>query len=231
VPAETPGFDLEDAAEAYDVQALVARGRGRVGARKTGAASTDAEPIRAPIFADLVHLSPARLEAARFHRLGIEAEIAYRLGRDLPKRSAPYTEAEVRHAIHSILPAIEIVDSRFQACEELEPLWKLADNQINGGLVVGPGAEDWKRLDPMTQPVVLKFDGEAVVSGHGGNPAGDPLRLVVWMANNVGEDCGGLRAGQVITTGSLTGLRFVDPGARVVAEFSGLGTVEVAFEA
>ena len=51
------------------------------------------------------------------------------------------------------------------------------------------------------------------------------------MANNVGEDCGGLRAGQVITTGSLTGLRFVDPGARVVAEFSGLGTVEVAFEA
>jgi 2-keto-4-pentenoate hydratase len=51
------------------------------------------------------------------------------------------------------------------------------------------------------------------------------------MANSVAEHCGGIRAGQIIATGSLTGLRFVEPGAHVVAEFPGLGTVEVTFPA
>jgi 2-keto-4-pentenoate hydratase len=231
LPLDVVGLQLASPAEAYEVQALVAAKLGAVKAWKTGAPSPDAEPILAPIFADLVHVSPARLPAAAFHRLGIEAEIAYRLGRDLPKRHESYKRDEVVEAIAAILPAIEIVDSRLAACEALDPLWKLADNQINGGLVIGRAVENWRRVDPTTQPVALSVDGEVVRSGEGGNSAGDPLRLLVWMANNVAEHCGGIRAGQIITTGSLTGLRFVEPGAHVVAEFPGLGTVEVTFPA
>ena len=84
LPAKATGFPLAGAAEAYEVQALVAAKVGAVGAWKVGAPSPEAEPVFAPIFADLVHKSPARLPAAAFHRRGIEAEIAYRLGRDLP---------------------------------------------------------------------------------------------------------------------------------------------------
>lgn len=231
LPAEAVSFPVESVAEAYEIQALVAANVGAVAAWKTGAPSPEAEPIMAPIFEGLVHGSPGRLEAAQFHRLGIEAESAYRLGRDLPARERPYTRDEIVASVDAILPAIEIVDSRLAVCEDLDPLWKLADNQINGGLVMGQPIEDWQRVDPMTQPIVLTLDGEVVASGEGGNAAGDPLRLLVWMANNVGDHCGGLRAGQIITTGSLTGLRFVRPGACVVAEFAGLGRAEVTFRA
>lgn len=222
---------LGGCAEAYRVQALVAARLGPVGAWKTGAPSPEAEPIGAPIFADLVHPSPATLPAARFHRLGIEAEIAYRLGRDLPARAEPYARADVVAAIDAILPALEIVDSRCAACEHLEPFWKLADNQINGGLVTGAARTDWQDVDPATQPVTLNLDDAEVFAGRGGNPAGDPLRLLLWMANHLGDHCGGLKAGQIVTTGSLTGLRFVAPGARVLATFPGLGTVAVVFSA
>ncbi|HYZ25623.1 MAG TPA: fumarylacetoacetate hydrolase family protein [Geminicoccaceae bacterium] len=231
LPAEAVSFSLESLAEAYEVQALVAGKVGAVAAWKTGAPSPEAEPIMAPIFEGLVHGSPALLEAARFHRLGIEAEIAYRLGCDLPVRERPYTRDEIVAAVAAILPAIEVVDSRLAGGEDLDPLWKLADNQINGGLVVGRVIDDWRRIDPMTLPVVLTVDGEVAASGEGGNTAGDPLRLLVWMANNVGDHCDGLRAGQIVTTGSLTGLRFVEPGAHVAAEFAGLGRVEVTFQA
>jgi 2-keto-4-pentenoate hydratase len=122
LPAEAVSFSLEGLAEAYEVQALVAAKLGAVAAWKTGAPSPEAEPIIAPIFKDLVHGSPARLEAMRFRRLGIEAEIAYRLCRDLPAPAEPYTRADVIAAIGAILPAIEIVDSRLAACEDLDPL-------------------------------------------------------------------------------------------------------------
>ena len=231
VPAEALNFSLESRAEAYEVQALVAAEVGAVVAWKTGAPSPEAEPIIAPIFEGLVWTSPARLEAIRFHRLGVEAEIAYRLCRDLPGRAEPYARADVVAAVDAILPAIEIVDSRLAACEDLDPLWKLADNQINGGLVIGEPVADWRGIDPTTQPVRLTVAGEMVASGEGGNTAGDPLRLLVWMANHVGAHCAGLRAGQIVTTGSLTGLRFVQPSVQVVAELAGLGRIEVTFQA
>ena len=231
LPAEAIGFQLEGPAEAHQIQALVAAEMGDVGAWKTGAPSPEDEPIMAPIFAGLVWPSPGRLAARSFHKLGIEAEIAYRLGRDLPPRERSYTREEVMTAIDAILPAIEVVDSRCVACDQLDPLWKLADNQINGGLVTGRADPDWRRVEPMDQPVRLIIDGATVVEGRGGNSAGDPLRLLVWMANHLGAHCGGLKAGQIITTGSLTGLRFVTPGATVVADFPGLGTVEVVFTA
>lgn len=229
--ADVVGFPLSGAAEAYAVQALVAAKVGAVGAWKVGAAAPEAEPIYAPIFADLVHASPARLDGAAFHERGIEAEIAYRLGRDLPVRGEPYTRAEVVEAVAAVLPAIEIVDSRLAGFEQQDAWWKLADNQVNGALVVGPALADWERIDPLTQPVRLMVDGEVVAAGEGGNTAGDPLRLLVWMANHVGGHCGGLRAGQIVTTGSLTGVRFVEPGAHVVAELAGLGTAEITFTA
>jgi 2-keto-4-pentenoate hydratase len=227
--ADVAGFPLAGAAEAYAIQALVAAEVGAVRAWKVGATTPEAEPVFAPIFTGLVHASPARLPAATFHKRGIEAEIAYRLGRDLPARGEPYARDEVLDAVAAVLPAIEIVDSRLAGFEERDPWWKLADNQVNGALVVGPTLDDWRRIDPSTQPVRLMVDGAVVVEGRGGNTAGDPLRLLVWLANHVGGHCGGLKAGQIVTTGSLTGVRFVDPGVRIVAELAGLGAAEITF--
>lgn len=224
-------FDLADMSDAYAVQSLVAERRGSIGAWKTGAASPDAEPIAAPIFTDLVHESGVALPAGQFHRLGIEAEIAYRLKQDLPPQDSRYTREDIVGAIDAILPAIEIVDSRCEACDQLDPLWKLADNQINGGLVCGKAVQAWQDLPVTTQSATLQVNGQTMVSSEDGHPAGDPLRLLVWMANHMARHCGGLRRGQIVTTGSFTGLRFMAPGDWVVADFPGIGQVLVSFPA
>ena len=222
-------WPISTPADAYAIQERVAAALGPVGAWKVGAPSPEAEPVRAPIPEATVHASPAALPAAAFHRLGIEAEIAYRLGRDLPPRREPYAREEVEAAIEAILPAIEVVDTRLADHEAAGALWRLADNQTNGGLVLGPARADWRAVDPATQPVRLHVDGAVVHEGRGGNGAGDPLRLLVWLADGCGAHCGGLRRGQVVTTGTLTGLRFVAPGAEVHADLPGLGHVAVSF--
>ena len=226
-----PAAALASEADAYAVQERVARELGPVGAWKVGAASPAAEPVRAPILAATIHASPVTVPAAGFHVIGIEAEIAYRLGADLPPRERPYTSAEVAAAVEGMLPAIELVDTRLADHAAAPPLWKLADNQINGGLVTGPLATAWRRFDPVSQPVRLEIEDTVVAEGRGGNTAGDPFRLLVWLANHLGSQGGGLRRGEVVTTGSLTGLRFVAPGARVRATLEGLGQVAVTFRA
>jgi 2-keto-4-pentenoate hydratase len=74
--------------------------------------------------------------------------------------------------------------------------------------------------------VKLSFGAKAVADATGGNPAGDIWRLLAWLANHAAQHHGGLRAGQIITTGSCTGLLFPETNATVSAVFSGIGSVE-----
>lgn len=215
--------------DVYAVQERVAREVGPVGAWKVGAASPEAEPFRAPIFRADLFESPAAPAPGRFRLFGIETEIAWRLARDLPARDDPYGVEEALGAFDVMMPVIELVDSRLAAGAEADAHWKLADNQINGGLVLGPPSPVRADHDPTVQPYRLEVGGEVVMEGRGGNSAGDPRRLLAWMINETGDHCGGLRAGQIVTTGSLTGLRFVEAGQEVVADLEGLGRAEVRF--
>jgi 2-keto-4-pentenoate hydratase len=213
-------------ADAYAIQDAVGRRLGPVGGWKVGAAGRDDEPRCAPLPAELVLASPTTLAAARFSLLGIEAEVAFRLGRDLPPRERPYGADEVIAAIAAAHPAIELVDSRFTDREGVDKLSALADANSNGAFVYGPAAGGWPRIDWSRQPVELSVDGRRVAGGTGSNPAGDLVRLVVWLANHCAGR-GGLKAGQLVTTGSWTGLIEAPPGSRVVAEFAGLGRAEL----
>jgi len=214
-------------AEAYAAQsALVERLAPRLGGIvgwKVGAPSPTAEPNAAPLLADLVQPSPARMEGPRLRVRGLEAELAFRFGTALPPRAQPYGEAEVGAAIASAHPAIELVESRIEDWQAASPLARLADLQSNGGFCFGPAVADWRAIDYLKQPVILLVDGKPVAEAVGGNAAGHPLRLLVWLADHAGRLGRGLRAGDIVTTGSHTPLRVAGPNARVVARFPGVG--------
>lgn len=229
--AEPPAMaGPRDRAEAYAVQDLVRALLGPTGGWKTGAPGPKDEPIAAPMLTSLIAEAPAALPAARFHRIGVEAELAFRLARDLPPRDAPWTEDEVADAIESVHPAIEVVDSRLGAWAEQDAMWKLADNQVNGYFLYGPAVSDWRGRDLEHAPVELVIDGAVAVAHEaGGNPAGDPLRLTTWLANHLAAGRGGLKAGDIVTTGSCTGLIWVEPGASIRARFPGIGEATAEF--
>lgn len=228
--AERPQFGPRSRADAFAIQDRVCAALGGAGGWKTGASGPDVEPIAAPLPASLIGPAPAELPASRFHAIGVEAELTFRFARPLPPRGRPYERDEVLAAIESLYPAIEVVDSRMGAWGQQDDLWKLADNQINGYFLYGASVADWRARDLEHAPVELLIDGEIAVShANGGNPAGDPLRVVIWLANHLAGTREGLKAGDIVTSGSCTGLVWVSPGAHVVARFPGIGEAEVRF--
>lgn len=215
--------------DAYAVQDAVARRVGEIGGWKVGAKTPSAEPTCAPMFRPLIRRSPATLAAAGFRMIGIEAEIAFRVARDVAAGRQPLSAEAVYDIIGAAHPAIEVVDTRIADWRTADPLALLADNQMNGGFVVGDAIQDWRAIDLANAAVRLSIDGKTVVDAVGGNSGGDPRRLLVWLVNHCRERRGGLTADAIVTTGSFTGMTFVEPGARAEAYFPQIGRASVEF--
>ncbi len=210
-----------DEAEAYRVQALVAGRIGRIVGWKVGARAPGAPPTCAPLLESLMGQPSSGRGLFR-----IEAELVFRLGSALPPVGRPYERGEVVAALASVQAGIEVVDSRFAAWPALDPRLGIADHLSHGAMVLGSGTA--VRDAPYAQPhVSLSVDGRTVVDQVGGNSAGDPLDLVVWLANRLAETAGGLRAGDLVTTGSFTGMVAIEPGGTAQARFAGIGEVVI----
>ena len=224
-----PSCRPQSDADAYEIQEAVIRQLGEpIGGWKVGAASANSAAFCAPIWMKMVRPSPAAYDAAELRLIGIEAEIAFRLGRDLPARAAVYDRAEVI-AVGSLHPAIEVVDSRYADFRSLDRLSILADNFSNGGLVYGAAVPDWEKLDLGQTAITVSEDGEPFADSAAG-AARDPIAALVDFANLM-NGRGGAKAGTLVTTGSWTGMAFAKRGTRIIADFGPLGRVEVAFPA
>ena len=218
-----------DQTEAYFVQDRIAEAFEGIGGWKVGAPTPDTIPIFAPMPAAWTAPSGAILSAQTHRYRGLEAEIAFLLGKDLPLRATPYTRDDVFAAIASCHPAIEILESGLTDPAAATRLAMIADLQMHGGFVYGPACPDWKTIDFAFEQVTLAIDGVVRVERTGSNTSGDLMRLLPWLANEGAARTGGLKAGQWITTGSWTGNTQAFPGSTVDAHFSHAGHVNLIF--
>ena len=226
--------------EAYAIQQLVLQGLGaNVGAWKVTLFDAR-DGICAPIAANSLLASPARLSSlgAPTHntsQFGIEPEIAFRMGADLPPRAVresgvtatAYSAAEVYAAVASTHAVIEIVVTRFVDADAVSQLERVADSFMNEALIIGPPCKDWQRLTLHDLPLQVQVDGRSVHSGRGGHPLGNPLLPLVWIANHLAALGVDLRRGEYVTTGSCNGIRYATAGQQVRVAFAELGTVEL----
>jgi 2-keto-4-pentenoate hydratase len=185
-------------------------------------------PIAGRLFECFRHQDGATL-AGISHMAVVEAEIAFRMARDLDS-PAPLGEAEVLAAVETACLAIEIPDSRFDRFETVGPAQLLADDACAGRVVVGPDLAGWSSLDLRAQRTAFSVDGERVAEGLGSNVLDGPVDALTWLANDLRERGDFLAAGHFVMTGTTTVPVAIAPGSRVVAEFEGLGTVRVQFE-
>ena len=214
-------------ADAHAIQDAVTAALGKpVGAFKAMAPASG-EPTRGLIYADTIHASPARIPAAEVPQCGVEGEVAFVFRRDLPSRAEPYSRDEVAAAVDACA-AIEVVTSRYRNWDTASTLLKLADCISNGAFVHAPPPANWRSLNLGKLKVTLTVNGAAVLEQDGGHPTGDPLAVAVVLANMMRAQ-GGVRAGQFVTCGSFTGLRYLQPGDVCGVRFERLGAAEVAF--
>ncbi|GBQ98151.1 2-keto-4-pentenoate hydratase [Asaia lannensis] len=218
-----------DEAEAYLVQDQLARAmvpdQGAVCGWKVGAPAPEAEPFAAPLHHATLFDGDTELPRGLCKHFGVEAELVYRFHRDLPARERPWTLNEVLDAIGSIHTAIEIIDTRFEQPNTQPRLAHLADQASHGALVIGRGSESWRRLSPVCETVRLALSDGRVIEHIGGNSAGDPRRLLVWLANHAAARGLPILAGHSVTTGSMTDTIFVPPGTTATAQIAHLPPV------
>ena len=159
-----------------------------------------------------------------------EPEFAFRMGRNLPPRPAPYTVAEVLDAVATLHPAIEIPDSRFAEFVSAGEAQIIADNACAHLFVLGPATSaNWRAMDLVEERPQITLRGERYL-GHGKNVLGDPRVALTWLTNELRELGITLRAGEVVTTGTCHPPLPIQAGDQFAVDFGVLGKVSVGFE-
>jgi 2-keto-4-pentenoate hydratase len=220
--------------DAYRIQSQLAdRAGNSVGGWKVASLQPEQQrsfssdrPVAGAMFSPFMHAAPAELSVAQFVIPLLECEVAFVLGTDLPPRQMPYTQSEIEAAVEAVVPGIEVADSRWPA--DIPNLLKLADSMGNGAFITGAPIRDWRKLDLGNLAITLSHDGSLIERGGSARILGNPLLAVIALANAQPLPAGGLKRGQIVTTGTCTTPIAPRPGA-YVADYGALGTLRLNF--
>lgn len=231
------GLRPRDRAEGYAIQAMIeSYSAEKLFGWKIAATSEAGQkhinvtgPMAGRILAETVIADGGTASMAGNEMRVAEPEFAFRMGRDLPPRSPPFTVAEVLDAVDTLHPAIEIPDTRFADFFNAGEAQIIADNAGAHQFVLGAAtAASWRALNLMEERPLITLRGKQYV-GHGRNVLGDPRIALAWLANELRQLGVTLRAGEVVTTGTCHPPLPIQSGDRVEANFGSIGTVSVGF--
>jgi len=156
----------------------------------------------------------------------IECEICLKLCKDLSGRGL---------TIEQVMDATEAVCASFEICYARIKDWKcpypdfFADNGFSARIVLSGRWVPVGGVDLLEETVVLSKDGAKLAEGKGAMAMGHPANAVSWLAGKLADRGRGLKAGQLVMTGTLTPILPIEKGSRYVASFSTLGDVEKTF--
>jgi len=237
IPKLTDDFPNMNLADGYAVQIAlrnrwVAQGRRQVGwkAGLTSKAKMVQMGVHVPsigfLLADMARPENSVVQTSDLVHPRVECEVAFvtkaRLSGD------KVTRDEVLVATDFVIPAIEIIDSRFSGFKFDLPS-VVADNGSSARYVAGGRARYVNELDLSTLGVVMEKNGEVVTMGASaavmGHPA-DAIALLVKVLHEMGED---LPAGSFVMSGGITEAIAVKPGDHISARYQELGSVSVRF--
>jgi len=223
-------------ADAYDIQdRYVALLQGKLGkpvGYKVGLTSATMQtfcgidhPIGGVVLASRVHRSGASVKRADYGRLGLEFEIAVRIKSDVPVNGKPLTADALAPHIDGVCAAIELVDDRSADYSNLDVRSLVSDNSWNAGIVLSEFLPKWPDLTPALGRA--SKDGVVFGEGHGRDILGHPFNSAAWLATQLASRGAGLKAGDVVMTGSVMKTVFPEEAANYRFELEGIGAVEV----
>jgi 2-keto-4-pentenoate hydratase len=216
-----------DAAEAYPISAAVNAKLGEaIGGWKVGALPGIGAPMGAPMYASGFIANDGVFKLKPGRPMIPEVEIAVRLARDLPPRAAPYTRDDMLDAAAELLLGFELIERRIPRKDAPFAL-NLADDLGNIGYVIGPAVKDVRKLDLAALHCRFWMGADLVVDRKGGERPGDPLTPMINWANAPLDRLGGMKAGHIVTLGSLTPMKEVTAPMKLVAELEGFGRISV----
>jgi 2-keto-4-pentenoate hydratase len=165
---------------------------------------------------------------AAYHHLGVEFEVAVRLGDDLPASGGPWTRASVASKVAACLPAFELVEDGDADYKTLDAFTLIAQNTWNGGVVLGAPVTAWRGIDLEASVTRCWINDAPSGQGKTGDALGHPFEAVAWLANLLNRHARQLTRDMIVMTGSSITTKFPAPGDRIRFAIDGLG--EIALE-
>jgi 2-keto-4-pentenoate hydratase len=214
---------------------LVDAGMGAVAGHKIGCTTPVMQrflgihnPCTGEVFERTVLHRAGRIPRSGFVKLGIECEIAVRLGRDIFPQDAPFTRETVAGAVDAVMAAIEIVDDRYRDYRTLGVPTLIADDFFDSGCVLGDPVSDWRGLDLAGISGAMFINGAEVGRGTGSLVMDHPFEALAWLARSRSMRGRGLRQGTFILLGSVVETKWLSAGDEVRIEIEELGEARLS---
>ena len=237
IPAADAPQSIEDG---YALQAalhenLKKPGNGYLGGWKIGATTASMQAylgVDGPAYGRVmdynIHSSEIALSPTGFVNPGIECEIAVRIG-DVSTTEVQSKDT-VAEIVDAVLPAIEIVENRYGDFLTRTSPTLIADDFFHKACVLGNEVSDWQDIDLAAVLGTTSVDGVKMGTGVGADVMGHPLEAVAWLSNALSAHNVTLKKGQVILTGSVAPVIWLENfPCSVEIELSDLGRVTATF--
>lgn len=230
-----------DEADAYRVQEalqhLLSPDFGNQVGYKIGCTSTVMQtylgidhPCAGGLYQNGVHQSGVSLLYKDYVHVGVECEIAVRLGDDVVATDVPLTAETIAPFVECYYPAIELVDDRYADWRGMDPRALIADDFFAAGCVLGAPVARADAPDLVDVTGRALINGQEVGRGTGADVLGHPHHALAWLANHLVAQGKTLRTGDIVLTGSLVKTAWLEAGDEAVMELNGLGSVSVRFD-
>jgi 2-keto-4-pentenoate hydratase len=232
-PLPSPPVALDVAYRVQDElrEALVARGERVIGwkAGLTGRIAQESTGIHHPVAGFLldsgVYATGDTVPLSRFAELVVEVETAFVMRKDLAGPGVMPATALL--SVEGALPALELAELRWEGKPTGGDL--IADGVAGNAIVLGQPLTPVVGLDLALEGVVYEMSGQVMATNTAAEVLGNPLNSLAWLANHLAERGLGLRAGELVMSGSISVLLRPKAGDVVTARFTRLGSVSARF--
>jgi 2-oxo-hept-3-ene-1,7-dioate hydratase len=235
-----PGMTLDDA---YAVQAelvamKLAKGRKVIGWKigLTSRAMQEQLKIDTPdsgvLLDNMLFSDGATVPKSHFIQPRVEAEIAFLMARDLS--GSAVSRNDVIAATAHVAPALEVLDTRILRSDPASGKPRIitdtvSDNAANAGIVLGPQRHRIEAFDLRWVGAVVKRNGVVEETGLGAGVLDDPVTGILWLVHRLVAYGQGLKAGDIVLSGSFVRAIEAPPGSRFEADFGAFGQVSINF--
>jgi 2-oxo-hept-3-ene-1,7-dioate hydratase len=163
----------------------------------------------------------------------VEAEIAFLIANDLS--GATTTRAQVLAATGHVAPALEILDTRILRSDPATGRTRIitdtvSDNAANAGIVLGMQRHTVDATDLRWVGAIVKRNDVVEETGLGAGVLDDPVTGILWLVQRLARYDLGLKAGDIVLSGSFVRAIEAPPGSRFQADFGTFGHVSINFE-
>lgn len=155
----------------------------------------------------------------------VEPEIAFLLGEELGGRGV--TAAQVLAATHAVMPALEVLDSRFSGYRFTLPA-VISDDASAGRFRLGNPVPLEAGTDLRLVGCMFEKNGELVATAAGAAVLDHPAAAVAWLVRKLAARGRTLPAGTAVLSGALCAAVTIEPGDLIRASFDRLGSVDLA---